>query len=67
MVEKGYLDNSFNILDEIDLMNSRTNQMNVRTKVGMDLNILDGLKLSLDYQYERTSRKVKKYPESGFI
>ena len=59
LISKGYLDNGFNVLDEIDLVNNRTNQLNVRTKVGMDFNILDGLKLSADYQYERTHGETK--------
>ena len=59
MLEKGYLNSSFNILDEIDLMNSRTNQINVRTKVGLDFTILEGLKASVDYQYERTNGETK--------
>ena len=59
LMSEGYLDNGFNVLDEIDLVNNRTNQMNVRTKVGMDFNILEGLKLSADYQYERTHGETK--------
>lgn len=59
LMELGYKDNGFNILDEIDLANNKTNTMNVRTKFGLDVNILDGLKVSADYQYERTHQENK--------
>ncbi|MEG2276910.1 MAG: SusC/RagA family TonB-linked outer membrane protein [Odoribacter sp.] len=55
----GYRDNGFNILDEIDLANNQKNQMNVRTKFGIDLNLLEGLLISADYQYERTHSEQK--------
>ncbi|MDE7073797.1 MAG: SusC/RagA family TonB-linked outer membrane protein [Odoribacter sp.] len=59
LMELGYKDNGFNVLDEIDLANDKTNTMNVRTKFGLDVNILDGLKVSADYQYERTNQERK--------
>lgn len=55
----GYKDNGYNILDELDLANDKTNSLSVRTKFGLDVNIIDGLKVSADYQYERTHEENK--------
>lgn len=59
LVEEGYKDYGFNVLDEIDLANNKTNKFGLRAKVGLDVTILDGLKLSADYQYERTHSETK--------
>lgn len=59
LMELGYRDNGFNILDEIDLVNDKTNKLSLRTKVGFDVNILEGLKLTFDYQYERSHQERK--------
>lgn len=59
LMELGYKDNGYNILDELDLANDKTNSLSVRTKFGLDVNIIDGLKVSADYQYERTHEENK--------
>lgn len=59
LMESGYKDYGFNVLDEIDLANNKTNKFSLRTKLGVDVTILDGLQLSMDYQYERTHSKNK--------
>ncbi len=59
LIEEGYKDYGFNVLDEVDLANKKTNKFGLRAKVGLDITILNGLKLSADYQYERTHSETK--------
>ena len=59
LMEQGYKDYGFNLLDEIDLVNNKTNRFSLRTKLGIDVTLLDGLQLNMDYQYERTHSKNK--------
>lgn len=59
LMEEGYKDYGFNVLDEIDLANNKTDKFGLRAKVGLDVTILDGLKFSADYQYERTHSETK--------
>ena len=59
LMEKGYKDYGFNVLDEVDLANDKTNKFGVRTKLGLDVKILEGVQLSMDYQYERTHSERK--------
>lgn len=59
MMGLGYKDNGFNILDEIDLANDKTRSLSLRTKFGLDVKIIDGLKVSADYQYEKTHAENK--------
>ena len=44
LMEEGYKDYGFNVLDEIDLANNKTDKFKLRAKVGLDVTILDGLK-----------------------
>ena len=59
LMEQGYKDYGFNILDEVDLANNKTSKFGLRTKLGLDVTILDGLQINMDYQYERTHSKNK--------
>lgn len=59
LMELGYKDNGFNILNEIDLANNKTEKLSLRTKFGFDINIIDGLKVSADYQYEKSNTERK--------
>lgn len=59
LMEQGYKDYGFNILDEVDLANNKTSKFSLRTKLGLDVTILDGLQVNVDYQYERTHSKNK--------
>ena len=65
LMEQGYKDYGFNILDEVDLANDKTSKFGLRTKVGVDVTILDGLQFNMDYQYERTHSKNKKLQDEG--
>lgn len=59
LMEQGYKDYGFNILDEVDLANNKTSKFSLRTKLGVDVTIIDGLQVNMDYQYERTHSKNK--------
>ena len=59
LMEQGYKDYGFNVLDEIDLANNKTSKFSLRTKLGLDVTIIDGLQFNMDYQYERTHSKNK--------
>lgn len=59
LMEQGYKDYGFNILDEVDLANNKTSKFSLRTKLGLDVTILEGLQMNMDYQYERIHSKNK--------
>ena len=59
LMEQGYKDYGFNVLDEIDLVNNKTNKFSLRTKLGIDVTLLNGLQVNMDYQYERAHSKNK--------
>ncbi|MFV0587213.1 SusC/RagA family TonB-linked outer membrane protein [Bacteroides reticulotermitis] len=50
----GYYDQGKNLLDEIDLVNNKTNGVNYKVRVGGDFKIMNGLSISADYQYEKS-------------
>lgn len=50
--EHGYLSFGKNLLDEVDMANNTTKNVDVKTRFGLDYRIMDGLSLSADYQYE---------------
>ena len=49
-MEQGYKDYGFNILDEVDLANNKTSKFSLRTKLGLDVTILEGLQMNMDFQ-----------------
>ena len=59
LMEQGYKDYGFNMLDEVDLANNKTSKFGLRTKVGLDVTVCDGLQVNMDYQYERIHSKNK--------
>ncbi|MEQ7798952.1 SusC/RagA family TonB-linked outer membrane protein [Pedobacter sp. ASV1-7] len=53
----GYLDNGFNLLEENRIANNKMSGWGLKTRVGADWKILDGLSLSNDFIYEKTTRE----------
>lgn len=56
----GYYDQGKNLLDEVDLANNKTDGVNYKVRVGADFKIINGLSISADYQYEKSSSTNKK-------
>lgn len=56
----GYYDQGKNLLDEVDLANDKKNGINYKVRVGADFKIINGLSVSADYQYEKSSSTNKK-------
>ncbi|QBQ40969.1 SusC/RagA family TonB-linked outer membrane protein [Sphingobacterium psychroaquaticum] len=55
IIKEGLLDNGINIYEENQLANNRTRNFGIRTLFGLDWKLIDGLKLSNDFVYERTA------------
>jgi len=63
LVKEGYYDNGVNILEESRLTNNRVSNFGLRTRFGLDLNILKGLDLTADFQYEKNSQTGKNFTD----
>lgn len=48
-----------NILEEVDLANNVSNRTAYKVRVGSDFNIMKGLNLSVDYQYDKSLSMTK--------
>lgn len=55
----GYLSFGKNLLDEIDMANNMTRNVDYKVRLGLDFKIIDGLGISADYQYERYSSTTR--------
>lgn len=63
----GYLDNGFNLLQENEESNNTSKGWGLKTRFGVDWKIIQGLSLSNDFIYERTTNTLRNlYGEKGY-
>jgi TonB-linked SusC/RagA family outer membrane protein len=63
----GYLDNGFNLLEENEESNNTSKGWGLKTRVGADWKIIQGLSVSNDFIYERTANTLRNlYRENGY-
>lgn len=55
----GYMDNGLNLLTDNELANNKSSQFGIRSIIGLDWKLLDGLTLSNDVVYERLSGRQR--------
>lgn len=63
----GYLDNGFNLLEENQIANNTSKGWGLKTRTGVDWKIINGLSMSNDFIYERTTNTIRNlYGEKGY-